>query len=143
MVTLELFDSPHYCRFISFILSFTNTSRENLNFSWICWNRNFNDDIISNVWMFVDGSNLYWVFYPVVFNEFLNDWSNFERQIDILGNSICHNFKNTIWRNKSDRSISIKSCKFNTLMEFNIIDLNTFLLSFLCICCLSIVRFSN
>lgn len=143
LITLELLNSPHYCGFIRFILSFTSSGRENLDISWVAWNWNFDNDVVTHVRMFIYCSNFDWIFYSVVFTEFLNDRGNFKRQIDILGNSVSHYLEYTIWRNEGNWSISVESCEFHTLMEFNIVDLNTFLLSLFGIDSLSITWLSD
>lgn len=79
LITLEFFDSPHYCRFITLIFSFSSTMLENLHFSWIWRNWNFDHDIVSNIRMFINSSDLNGVFNSVIFRKFLDDWSNFER----------------------------------------------------------------
>ena len=80
--------------------------------------------------MFKDCSKFYRVLDSKVFLEFLNDWSNFEGQVDVLGNTIRHNLKEAIWRNKGNRSITVKPSQSYALVEFNVINLDTFLLFF-------------
>ena len=79
LITLEFFDSPHYCRFITLIFSFSSTMLENFNISRILRNWNFNHDIVSHIGMFINSSDLNGVFNSIIFRKLLDDWCNFER----------------------------------------------------------------
>jgi hypothetical protein len=49
-----------------------------------------------------------------------------ERQINVLRNTVGHHVERTIWRNKSNAPISIKLSKSHTLVEFDVIYLDSF-----------------
>jgi hypothetical protein len=65
----------------------------------------------------------------VILKEFLNDRSNLEWKVHILGNAIGHYFERAIRRNESNTSVPIESAKSDALMELDVIDLNCLLLA--------------
>jgi hypothetical protein len=138
LVTLEFLDTPHYCRFVTLVFSFTSTMLENLDVGRILRHRNFNHNVVTNIRMLINSSDFDGILNSIIIWKLLNDWSDFEWQIDILGNSVGHYFEHTIWRNEGDGSVSVESCELDALMEFDIIDLYTFLLSLFGICSLSV-----
>ena len=68
------------------------------------------------------------VFDPIFILKLLNYRRDFERQIDICGNSIGHNFKSSVWGDESDRPITVEPPKPNALMKLDIVNLDSFLL---------------
>ena len=94
------------------------------------WDWDLYDDIIGNIRWFENGSDFDGVLNSIVFWELLNDWSDFERQIYILWNSVGHNFEQAIGWNEGNTSVSIESAQPHTLMKLNVINLYTFLLLF-------------
>lgn len=80
--------------------------------------------------MFEDRSKLYRVLDSEVFGEFLNDWSYFEGQVDVLGDTVCHNLEEAIWRNKGNGSVTVEPTQSYALVEFNVINLDTLLCFF-------------
>lgn len=55
----------------------------------------------------------------------LNYGRNLERKINVGGDSVSHDFELTVWRNESNGSVSIKSAESHTLMELDIVNLDT------------------
>lgn len=51
---------------------------------------------------------------------------DFERKVDVLSDSVTHEFKDTVWRDESDGSFLVKFREFDTLMEFHVINRNSF-----------------
>ena len=142
LITLEFLNSPHNSWLIRFILTFSSSSRENLDLGRVVWNRNLHNHIVPDVGIFINGSDFDRIFDSLFFKEFLNDRCYFEWQIDIWWYSVRHNFKKSIRWDESNGSVSIKSLKTDALMEFDVINLNAFLLLFLTISSCWIIRFS-
>jgi len=76
--------------------------------------------------MLENTSDLNIVLNPTIFLILSHDWCDFEGQIDIRGYAISHHLEGSIWWNEGDWAISVKATKSDTLVELNIIDLNTF-----------------
>lgn len=56
----------------------------------------------------------------------MDNWDNLEGQINVLGNAVSHHIKRTIWWNESDATISIKLAESDTLVELDVINLDSF-----------------
>ena len=78
--------------------------------------------------MFKNGSEFDGIFDPVVFWEFLDDGRHLEWQIYVLRNTISHDFKEAIWRNKCNASVTIELAETHTLMKLDIVNLDALLL---------------
>jgi len=128
LIPLELFNSPENWGFIRLIFSFTITCREYLHTSCVGRQGYFNNNVVCIVGTLKNRSDLNWIFNTALLMEFLNDWRDFEWQVDILTNTIWHHFEKTVWWNECNRSISIKPSQSNTLVKLNVIYLNSFLL---------------
>ena len=123
---MEALESPHDAGTVWFVNCFATSTREDPNLCCVAWNWDFADDIGSEVTLFKDGLYPDAQFYLVLVGIFLYHGDDLEGKVDVLRDSICHYIEDTIRRNKSDRSVSVKSTETNTLMEFYIIDLNSF-----------------
>ena len=140
LVSLELLDTPHNAWFVRLVFSFPDSCSINFHVGCVRWHWNFDHYIICKIWVLKNGSQLYRILYSVVIREFLNYWSNFERQVDALRYSVSHDFKKSIWGNKSNRSVPIEPSKPDTLMKLNVINLNSFLLLF-SISCIRVIPY--
>ena len=128
VISLEFLDSPENWSFIWFVLSFAISCWENLDTGSIGWNRYLDHNVVSIVCSLKYRPDLDGKFNTAVIRVFLDDWCDLEWQIDVLTDPVRHHFEKTIWWDKSDGSISVKSSKSNTLMKLDIINLNTLLL---------------
>ena len=128
LISLELLDPPHYARFVWLIFAFSDSRPINFNISSVRWYRNFHNNIVGKVWMFKNGSKLHRILNPIVIGKFLDDWSYFEGDVDARWNSVGHHLEKPIWWDESDGSVPIEPSQSDTLMELDIVDLNSFLL---------------
>lgn len=97
---------------------------ENLCLGCVGRNWNFHDDVLSEVVPIENSFQLYRELNLRV-ADFLNDRHYFERQVYAFVDSVAHQLEEAIWRNKSDRPISVKFSQFDTLMELSIFDINS------------------
>ena len=128
MVSLKFLDSPHDARLIRFILAFADACSVYFHIGCVRWYWDFNDYIVSEVGVLEDSSQFDRVFNSVFIFKFLNYRSDFERQVDVCGNSIGHHLESAIWGYEGNGPISVKPAQPHALMELDIIDLNAFLL---------------
>ena len=56
---------------------------------------------------------------------FLDHWNYLEWQVDVLSNAVSHQIKDSIRRNEGNRTVTVKFTKSDTLVELNVIYLNT------------------
>ena len=66
----------------------------------------------------------------------LNHRDNFERKVDVLANAVGHEFECTIRRHKRNGPVSVETAEAHALMELDIINLDSAVLSFGGICVL-------
>jgi len=66
----------------------------------------------------------------------LNDRYNFEGQVDILANAICHELKGAVWRHECNGSVSVKAPQTHTLMKLDIVYLDSTVLCLGWVCIL-------
>lgn len=129
LISLKFLYSPHDARLIRFVLAFADARSINFDISCVGRNRNFDNHTVRKIGVLKYGPQFDRVLDPIFILEFLYDRSNFERQIDVGGNSIGHHFECTVRGYEGDRPVSVESTESHALMEFYVVDLNTFLLS--------------
>lgn len=56
----------------------------------------------------------------------MNHRHYFEWQVNVLTNSIGHDVEDSVRGNKGDAAVSIKSAESDALVEFNVVDLDSF-----------------
>lgn len=132
LITLKLFDSPEYSRFVRLVLAFATARRKHLDLWCIRRHRYLYHNVVCIISTLEYRANLNWVFNSSIVGVLLDHWSYFERQVYILTDSIGHDFEESIRRNEGDWTISVETSKSHALVELDVINLNTFLL-FLCI----------
>lgn len=123
--SLKLLYPPHDSSMFWFIFG---SSHESVRGDWGCaLGRWYFDDYIISIEVFiVDSFELHSDLHFVGSNLGIVR-HNFERQIDILSDSIAHEFKGTVWRNEGNRPFFIKLGQFDTLMELHIINSDAFI----------------
>ena len=82
-------------------------------------------NVISNALLFVVGFSFDKEFDSGRWRE-LNDCVNWEQGFDSHFQPVTHKFKLSIWWHKCDHSITLELAQSDTLMELNIIELNSF-----------------
>lgn len=99
--------SPHKCLFLRFVFCFSRASSVYSNiFSFWYWD--FNNNICCKVCLIKNRFH-----FDTILNSLLaillHYRYHFKRKIDVFSNSVSHQLKNTIWRNKCNASISVES----------------------------------
>ena len=108
LVTLELFYPPEYTCFVWFVFCFTLALWKYFYVGSIWRDWYFNYNVVGEIGVLEDRSELNLEFNSLVFNKLLYDWSNLEWQVDIAGDSISHHLEEAIRWDKCDWPVSVE-----------------------------------
>lgn len=89
-------------------------------FHVIFWNRNIQIYITSLKMPFKQRFDNYNILNRT--SRFIHFWYNLERNWQILVDALCAQRKHSVWRNKSDRSVSVEVGQAYTLVEFEVFE---------------------
>ena len=56
----------------------------------------------------------------------MHNWHDFERQVDVLGDSVGHHIEDTIRWDEGDRPVSVEPAQSNALVKLDVVDLDSF-----------------
>lgn len=126
-IALETLEAPNDARVVFGLVScLTGALRVNSNVS--CsrrhWDHTYNTR--RKIWWFEDCLDPDWNLNFAKFRVLLDYRDHLEWQINVLRNAVGHHVERTIWRNKSDASISVKLSKSHALVELDVIYLDSF-----------------
>jgi len=125
-IALEPLESPHDTRIVWFINGSARSTRKDPHLSSVRWHWDFANHISTKVTFLKDGLQSDRNFDFILFRVLLNNRHYFERQVNVLTDSIGHDVEDSVRGNEGDTAVTIKSAKSHALVELNVVDLDSF-----------------
>ena len=122
---MESLESPHDARVVRLVDCTSGAAGENSHLGSVGRHGDLADHIRTKVALFEDSLQSNRELNLVLLRVLLDHRNNLEGQVDILTDAVSHDIEDAIGRDKGDRSVPIKAAQSDTLMELDIVNLDT------------------